>query len=99
MAESFGDLSDSFTFRFQGNVFVIDSLKDAKEMPWYDPHGLSFIQWPDFEAMQEVGIHAIHITLQGERETRFSTPSLYGWDCESVLIMNPYCVEAREVQS
>lgn len=35
---------------------------------------------------------AIHLTAEGERNTRFSMEiSLYGWDCESVLILNKNC--------
>lgn len=50
----------------------------------------SDIYYPDFEAMIRSGIDAIWLTPKGERETRFSHPkNLYGWDCESVLIMNP----------
>jgi len=85
--EEFGDLYNNFTFVFDGNVFVIDSISSAASMPWID-HDKSI----DFEKMLELGYDAIYLTEKGQKETRFSTPSLYGWDCECVLIMNPECI-------
>lgn len=38
----------------------------------------------DYEAVAEV-YAGIWLTAQGQRLTRFSQPSLYGWDCESTL--------------
>ncbi len=38
----------------------------------------------DFEAIAQ-DYDAIHLTAHGEGATRFSHPSLYGWDCESTL--------------
>ncbi len=87
-AEEFGNLENHFTFHYQGNTFRIDSLPDALEMPWISVYDI--MEFPDFEAMARMGIDAIWLTERGERETRFTHPrSLYGWDCECVLIMNP----------
>ena len=38
----------------------------------------------DFEAMAS-DYDAIHLTEQGQRETRMSRPGLYGWDSETYL--------------
>ena len=89
--ENFGDLSNNFTFGFDGNVFVIDSISSATSMPWIEYHN-NLMNSPDFEKMLEQGYDAIYLTEKGQKETRFSTPSLYGWDCECVLIMNPKCI-------
>ena len=88
-SEEFGDLSNNFTFVFDGNVFVIDSLRSATSMPWI---GHNYMKSPDFEKMIEQGYDAIYLTEEGQIKTRFSTPSLYGWDCECILIMNPECI-------
>jgi hypothetical protein len=95
-AENYGDLSCSFTFEFEGNVFVIDSLEDAARLPWVsiEIEGLPnipgfYLKYPDFEKMIELGYDAIYMTDSGQAATRFGNPSLYGWDCECVLIMNP----------
>ena len=96
-SEEWGDLTTSFTFEFVGNVFVIDSLWDTQQMPWRNPYKALRLEFPDFEQMLQQGIDAIHITVRGERETRFSrTHSLYGRDCESVLVMNPLCIRESE---
>ena len=89
-AESWGNLSHSFTFEFEGNAYVIDSLKDAAAMPWREEYGFKF---PDFEEMVRRGYDAIYLTERGQIATRFSKPSLYGWDCECVLVMNPDCIQ------
>lgn len=86
-AESFGNLSHNFTFEFEGNVFVINSCADATRMPWIEEH--RYIKYPDFEKMVSLGYDAIFLTENGQVETRFGEPSLYGWDCECVLVMNP----------
>lgn len=39
----------------------------------------------DFESMRADGWDGIHLTDTGQRETRFTRPGLYGWDCESTL--------------
>lgn len=84
--ESFGNLSDHFNFEFEGNVFVIDGTRDAAYMPWLNFYGLT--KYPDFEEMVLLGYDAIWLTEKGQQETRLGEPSLYGWDCESVLVMN-----------
>jgi len=85
--ESFGSLSHSFKFEFEGNVFVIDDTASAARMPWLSVY--SYLQYPDFEKLVSLGYDAIWLTEKGQQETRFGEPSLYGWDCESVLVMNP----------
>lgn len=93
--EDWGDLTHSFTFTFTGNVFVIDSLKDAKSTPWIDIY-LFKRRLLDFEFLVNNGYDAIHLTVNGERETRFeSVYSMYGWDCETVLIMNPNKIKCQ----
>jgi len=92
-AESFGDLSHNFKFWFEGNIFVIDGMHSALNMPWQDYKGIT--KYPDFEKMVLLGYDAIYLTLNGEHETRYGEPSLYGWDCESVLIMNPNGIQIK----
>jgi len=86
--EEYDGIGNSFfIYWFIGNILVIDNLKHAKEMPWRSCTILQ--EWPDFEKIANLGVDAIHLTEKGEIETRFSNPSLYGWDCECVLIINP----------
>lgn len=90
-SEQFRPLESSFRYFYHGNIFTIDSRADAMEMPWISPYpDLPSLSYPDYEAMARMGVDAIHMTIHGERETRLTSDySLYGWDCESVLIFNP----------
>ena len=89
MAENYGDLETSFRFQFTGNVYVIDCLDDLLALPIHSVLDGHF-RFVDFEQCLADDIDAIHLTSNGEMATRFSKPTnLYGWDCESVLIMNP----------
>lgn len=95
-ANDFGNLKHSFEFDFEGKAFVIDSLHDAQRLPWIEYY--KSIQYPNFESLVHLGYDAIYLTERGEIQTRFSTiASLYGWDCESVLIMN--CETIKEVEA
>lgn len=82
--EDFGDLSKSFKLDFKGDLLVIDSIADLNSLPWISVGSFSRILF------QNLDCDAIYLTEKGEFETRHNQPrSLYGWDCESVLIMNP----------
>jgi hypothetical protein len=89
------DLLDQFfTFWIKGRVLKIDSVDEMMRMPWkpVDDRYPSLTR-PDFERMRYSGIDAIWLTSNGERETRLSVPhNLYGWDCETVYVMNPDCI-------
>ena len=55
-------------------------------MPFFE----GVMKFPDFEKVA-LEFDAIHLTTRGMMETRFTpfeTPDLYGWDCESVLVLN-----------
>lgn len=89
-AEDFGSLDTSFSFMARGRFLVVDGKSDMDELSWIDIPSSPFIS---FEILLACGIDAVHLTDKGETETRFTRPrSLYGWDCESVLVMNPECV-------
>lgn len=69
-------------------ILVIDSFDDLDDCV--------SIQYPhyntamDFELLQ-TKYDAIWLTYRGQIDTRYSQPNLYGWDCETVLILNPNC--------
>lgn len=84
-------LNEYFEFEIAGDVAVIDSWQDARKLLLWSfedvgCHG-ACLKSIDFECNC---YDAILLTVQGERETRFHDRySLYGWDCESVLVLNP----------
>jgi len=95
-AESYGDIDHEQRVILDvdtSNFVVIDSVEDMEtKLPWYEIHVL--FQAIDFEAMVQDGVDGIHLTEKGQRETRFTWPtSLYGWDCETILILNERCIK------
>lgn len=88
-------LGSWFTFDLVGRILVIDSYKDAEQsLAWIDADERS--SFPSFQAMccPDFVWDAIHLTSNGEQETRFTRPrDLYGWDCESVFVMNPDVIQ------
>jgi hypothetical protein len=94
-------LKKKFEFYYVGNIVKIDSLKDAQnKLVWYpvDVNIPSITRKSiNFDYMKYIGVDAIWITENGESETRFNYEySMYGWDCESVLIMNPKGITFRK---
>jgi len=87
-SESWGDLLSHFVIDYVGKTFVVDSVEDASRLPWTERE--SWRGSISFETLVGMGYDAIHLTENGEKETRFPDEfSLYGWDCETVLIFNP----------
>jgi hypothetical protein len=93
-AENFRDCDDSMSFTLEFNsdvkIYKIDTLKDLLNLPLISLHVPS-MKHPDFETISKE-YDAIWLTENGQHVTRFSRPcNLYGWDCESILILNPKC--------
>lgn len=90
----FGNLASRFECSFSGITCCIDSITDMEMLPWLGD-GLRAV--PDFEAMVAMGVDATWLTARGEAETRLAfSRNLYGWDCETVFIMNPASVAPVE---
>jgi hypothetical protein len=87
------DVKKSFTvcLKSDAKIFVIDSLDDLKKSPLIDG---CFARVLDFELIAQ-NYDAIWLTEKGQNETHLSYPiDLYGWDCETVLVLNPNCCTA-----
>jgi hypothetical protein len=106
-SEDFGDLRlcrKIYLSVSLNNALVIDSERDLQKLTWRNnpitrfpklelPFG--FGSSPDFERMREKGIEVIHLTEQGQWDTCLSEPlNLYGWDCESLLILSTNAVKS-----
>lgn len=95
-------LAVSFEFELapSANVFVVDSMTDLQRFPHQlERLGQYLYQYPDFEKARNTGIDAVYLTDKGQCETRFGGylenekhMDLYGWDCESVLVLRPQVV-------
>jgi len=58
--------------------------------PWAD-------FWPEIDyAAAAADLDAIHLTERGQHATRFSVPSLYGWDCACTLFLR-WCFAGEPV--
>lgn len=78
-------------------VLRIDSLADLRAI--HSEYGFlpddrfpAFAAVLDWERMAREGVDGVYLTHQGQYETRFPSdggPSLYGWDTESLLLLNP----------
>lgn len=76
------------------NMLVINSYDDLNILPWMKSEIGNAI---DFEALAKV-YDAFHLTLNGMRDCiNGHIPgidrTIWGWDCETILIMNKHCVE------
>jgi len=93
----FGDLSEYFELEISGVICTINSVYDLQKLPILRNKEFWPYNYIDFQLMKRNGIDAIHLTEKGERTTRFTMwddcdVSLYGWDCETVFIMNKDCI-------
>ena len=87
------DLSDldvySIEFDPSSKVYVIDDLQDLKNLLAMGHKSSCFgFSYLDFEKLMR-DYDAIHLTDEGQWETRLTQPNLYGWDCECTLWLNP----------
>lgn len=83
---------NKFKLKFVKNalVMVIDDLEDLMNLPKISSLD-EYInnRYIDFELVSKY-VDAIWLTDKGQSETRLTYPlSLYGWDVETVLILNP----------
>ena len=92
-AENFRDCNseESFLFRLKdvAKVYHIRSMQDVKSMPLIET-GITTYYVPDFEKMLTDGWDAIELHLSECQELYWE---LYGWDCDSILIMNKDIIE------
>jgi len=92
------DFSKSFQLKLKATatIFVVDSVGDMLTMPVVRTNNPILRNTVDFEKMVQAGIDCIWLTERGQSATHLCRYAhgrdLYGWDCESVLIMNPNCI-------
>lgn len=85
----YGDTSTYFDIQFHGRLLTIHGEEDLGKLHW-TTSGHGKWEYPLFVPVLKQGYDAIHLTVRGQEETWFSLPrNLYGWDCETVLVLNP----------
>lgn len=85
-------LKKSFTFTLKQNakILTITSLKQLKDLPRAKSDFMARVYTVlDFEELAKQ-YDAIEILISKDIELHWQ---LYGWDCDSILIMNPEIIE------
>lgn len=88
-----------FELKFNARIFTIDNKSDLCELA--KKYKISNINTPflmlDFEKMCDE-YDAIHLTSRGQELTRFGDINLYGWDVDSLLILNFDCINLDSIK-
>lgn len=94
--ETFGDSSSQLKVILEidtRNFIIIRNEADLNKLPWFHVVPEIKLEAIDFEKLVTDGVNGIYLTEQGQWNTRFSYPrALFGWGCESVLILNERCI-------
>lgn len=90
--EEFRDCKEDDSFSFvlsdSAKVLYINSVDDLKVLPKADDKfGMNFSSWIllDFEKLAET-YDAVEVSISSDFDLYYQ---LYGWDCDSIVIMNP----------
>lgn len=85
---------DSFMFTLSdtASVFHIKSVLDLKKLP-QQKHELRLAYDLDFEEILRSGYDAIELHLSEDRELYWE---LYGWDCDSIIVLNKDVIVLEE---
>ncbi len=97
--EEFCSCSEDNSFRFSlskdAKVYHIYCKKDVEAMPLQIRQG-HYTLTPDFEKTLEMGYDAVEYHLSEEIEPENEYDGLYwvlyGWDCDSIVVLNPAIV-------
>lgn len=103
-ANEYADLTEENSFRFTlqdgAKVWHIWSVDDAKRMPLQEDKLGTSMLCPDFERLVADGYDAVELHLSEETGEHGIGDGLYyllyGWDCDSILVLNSDIVEELE---
>ena len=101
MEEWLDDNAVVYELKDNAKILTIDSLNDLEEVlktDYVDSKFGTSEKNLNFQTLANK-YDAIYLTEKGEAETRWSENNLYGWDCESLLILNFDCIENIEYKS
>lgn len=90
------DTTNSFRFRLadNANVLHIRGEKDISKLILLQKERkfANDMVYPDFEEMKSKGVDAIEVHLSEDKTIRWETRLywlLYGWFCDSIVVLNP----------
>lgn len=88
----------AFYFELAPEAYVlhIRKLEDLAHLPENRKAdtGISYAKSIDFEALKASGVDAIELHLSNDHRLYWG---MYGWDCDSIVILNPDIVEEVEL--
>ena len=87
--------NNSFIFKLKNNAKVLEikNSKDLEKLPKVNPERLISFICLDFEKIAKK-YDAIELFISEDRKLYWD---LYGWDCDSICIMNPNIIEEIKV--
>ena len=89
------NIENSFLFKLKDNTKVLEikSSKDLEKLPKVTPEWLTTFICLDFEKIAKE-YDAIEVFISEDENLYWD---LYGWDCDSIVVMNPDVIEMIEV--
>lgn len=85
-----GNCSFTFSISDKANILYINCVEDVYNLPEQEQYTDSCIRSVDFEQLIANGIDAIEFNISNDWNLYMA---LYGWDCDSTLILNPSIIE------
>lgn len=101
--EEFRDCKDDCSFKFvmrdENKIAVISTLAQLRRLPHIENPIIRSSYLIDFEKCLRIGIDAIELCWYGEEFEKVASGDLYfelcGWDCDSIVVLNPDAVIQR----
>lgn len=90
------EIENSFTFSISddANVLYINCVDDVGKLPDQKTDlSLTCIKTVDYEMLIANGIDAIEFNISNDWDLYMA---LYGWDCDSILILNPNIIKTTQ---
>lgn len=90
--------SFDFTIKDESKIVVVSTLQQLRRLPEV-PNRLKTTYCIDFEKCLRAGIDAIELCWYGDEYQSVANGDLYfelyGWDCDSIVVLNPNAVVPR----
>lgn len=93
------DCSFEFVIKDESRIATISTLQQLRRLPRIENSRLASSYLIDFEKCLRLGIDAIELCWYGEEFANVASGDLYfelyGWDCDSIVVLNPDVIIPR----
>ncbi len=101
--EEFRDCKDECSFEFvlrdESRIATISTLPQLRRLPSIENSRIASSYLIDFEKCVRLGIDAIELCWYGQEFENVASGDLYfelyGWDCDSIVVLNPDTIIPR----